>query len=223
MKVTNITAMSYFGTADGLYVRETVGASAEDTSSLEQDLLHRHQLSQECQLRLNAARFGGSSQDYQSLDCDRLIIKRVEVILRNGKKKSNLVARWRRRAAVDRFLNAFRVFGLVYSIGFSRYFGKFLDAETQAPRDSVSPSPAPRSPCLQCVQRCRRGTHSDRLEGARHHRHGRLKRTLRFPVVIEGWNFYKPEEALDHGFVCVKTGRPSVNPPQQHKPRQMVM
>jgi len=51
----------------------------------------------------------------------------------------------------------------------------------------------------------------------------RLKQTLRFPVVIDGRNLYKPAEMLDHGFVYVSMGRPSVYPPQQGKPRQMVL
>ena len=51
----------------------------------------------------------------------------------------------------------------------------------------------------------------------------RLNQTLRFPIVIDGRNLYKPQEMLDHGFVYVSMGRPSVYPPQRDKPRQMVL
>ena len=38
----------------------------------------------------------------------------------------------------------------------------------------------------------------------------RLKQTLRFPIVIDGRNLYKPQQMLDHGFIYVSVGR-SVN------------
>jgi UDPglucose 6-dehydrogenase len=42
----------------------------------------------------------------------------------------------------------------------------------------------------------------------------RLKQTLRFTVVIDGRNLYKPQAMLEHGFTYVSVGRPAVRPAQ---------
>ena len=45
----------------------------------------------------------------------------------------------------------------------------------------------------------------------------RLKQALRFPVVIDGRNLYKPQQMLDHGFTYVSVGRPSNYQAQEGK------
>jgi UDPglucose 6-dehydrogenase len=37
----------------------------------------------------------------------------------------------------------------------------------------------------------------------------RLKETMRFPVVVDGRNLYKPSDMLDHGFTYMSIGRPA--------------
>ncbi|MGD0800057.1 MAG: UDP-glucose/GDP-mannose dehydrogenase family protein [Terracidiphilus sp.] len=51
----------------------------------------------------------------------------------------------------------------------------------------------------------------------------RLNQTVRFPIVIDGRNLYKPQEMLDHGFTYVSVGRPASYQAQQGKPRNLVM
>jgi UDPglucose 6-dehydrogenase len=51
----------------------------------------------------------------------------------------------------------------------------------------------------------------------------RLNRTVRFPIVIDGRNLYKPQTMLDHGFTYVSVGRPATYQAQQGKPRSMVL
>jgi UDPglucose 6-dehydrogenase len=46
----------------------------------------------------------------------------------------------------------------------------------------------------------------------------RLKKTLRFPIVIDGRNLYKPQVMLDHGFSYVSLGRPAAYTEQQAIP-----
>jgi UDPglucose 6-dehydrogenase len=48
----------------------------------------------------------------------------------------------------------------------------------------------------------------------------RLNRAVRFPIVIDGRNLYKPQEMLDHGFTYVSVGRPASYQAQQGKPRK---
>jgi UDPglucose 6-dehydrogenase len=50
----------------------------------------------------------------------------------------------------------------------------------------------------------------------------RLKQAVRFPIVIDGRNLYKPQKMEDHGFSYVSVGRPSSYQAQQGKPRGMV-
>jgi UDPglucose 6-dehydrogenase len=50
----------------------------------------------------------------------------------------------------------------------------------------------------------------------------RLKQVVRFPIVIDGRNLYKPQKMEDHGFSYVSVGRPSSYQAQQGKPRGMV-
>jgi len=51
----------------------------------------------------------------------------------------------------------------------------------------------------------------------------RLNRTVRFPIVIDGRNLYKPQQMLDHGFTYVSIGRPASYQARQGKPRSMVL
>jgi UDPglucose 6-dehydrogenase len=51
----------------------------------------------------------------------------------------------------------------------------------------------------------------------------RLNQALRFPIVIDGRNLYKPQQMLDHGFTYVSMGRPAGYQAQQGKPRKVVL
>jgi UDPglucose 6-dehydrogenase len=51
----------------------------------------------------------------------------------------------------------------------------------------------------------------------------RLNQAVRFPIVIDGRNLYKPQEMLDHGFTYVSVGRPASYQAQQGKPRSVVL
>jgi UDPglucose 6-dehydrogenase len=51
----------------------------------------------------------------------------------------------------------------------------------------------------------------------------RLNQAVRFPIVIDGRNLYKPQEMVDHGFTYVSMGRPASYQAQQGKPRKMVL
>ena len=51
----------------------------------------------------------------------------------------------------------------------------------------------------------------------------RLNNAVKFPIVIDGRNLYKPQEMLDHGFTYVSVGRPSSYQAQQGKPRGLVV
>ena len=48
----------------------------------------------------------------------------------------------------------------------------------------------------------------------------RLNRAMRFPIVIDGRNLYKPIEMQNHGFTYVSVGRPTVYHAQEGKPRK---
>jgi UDPglucose 6-dehydrogenase len=50
----------------------------------------------------------------------------------------------------------------------------------------------------------------------------RLKQTVRFPIVIDGRNLYKPQEMLDKGITYVSMGRPASHQAQHSKPRKLV-
>ncbi len=50
----------------------------------------------------------------------------------------------------------------------------------------------------------------------------RLNQLVRFPIVIDGRNLYKPQVMLDHGFTYVSVGRPASYQAQQGKPRKMI-
>lgn len=39
----------------------------------------------------------------------------------------------------------------------------------------------------------------------------RLKEAMRFPIMVDGRNLYKPQAALEHGFTYISIGRPSVH------------
>ena len=47
----------------------------------------------------------------------------------------------------------------------------------------------------------------------------RLNDAVRFPIVIDGRNLYKPKKMHDHGFTYVSVGRPASYQAQQGKPR----
>jgi UDPglucose 6-dehydrogenase len=51
----------------------------------------------------------------------------------------------------------------------------------------------------------------------------RLNRAVRFPIVIDGRNLYKPQEMFDHGFTYVSVGRPASYPAQQGKPHKLIV
>ncbi len=48
----------------------------------------------------------------------------------------------------------------------------------------------------------------------------RLNRAMRFPIVIDGRNLYKPQEMQSHGFTYVSVGRPTAYHSQEGKPRK---
>ena len=50
----------------------------------------------------------------------------------------------------------------------------------------------------------------------------RLNQVVRFPIVVDGRNLYKPQEMENHGFTYVSVGRPATYNAQQGKPRGMV-
>lgn len=50
----------------------------------------------------------------------------------------------------------------------------------------------------------------------------RLNREVRFPIVIDGRNLYKPQQMQEHGFSYVSVGRPASYHAQQGKPRGVV-
>jgi UDPglucose 6-dehydrogenase len=51
----------------------------------------------------------------------------------------------------------------------------------------------------------------------------RLNQALRFPIIIDGRNLYKPSQMLEQGFTYVSVGRPSAYNAQQGKPRKLVL
>jgi UDPglucose 6-dehydrogenase len=51
----------------------------------------------------------------------------------------------------------------------------------------------------------------------------RLNQAVRFPIVIDGRNLYKPQQMLDHGFTYVSVGRPASYLAQQGKPRKLIV
>jgi UDPglucose 6-dehydrogenase len=48
----------------------------------------------------------------------------------------------------------------------------------------------------------------------------RLNRAMRFPIVIDGRNLYKPQEMQSNGFTYVSVGRPTAYHAQEGKPRK---
>ena len=51
----------------------------------------------------------------------------------------------------------------------------------------------------------------------------KLNQALRFPIVIDGRNLYKPSEMQEQGFTYVSVGRPAAYTAQQGKPRKLVL
>jgi UDPglucose 6-dehydrogenase len=47
----------------------------------------------------------------------------------------------------------------------------------------------------------------------------KLNQAVKFPIVVDGRNLYKPQTMLDHGFTYVSVGRPAEYQAQQGKPR----
>jgi UDPglucose 6-dehydrogenase len=47
-----------------------------------------------------------------------------------------------------------------------------------------------------------------------------LNRAVRFPIVIDGRNLYKPEKMQSHGFTYVSVGRSAKYQAQEGKPRK---
>jgi UDPglucose 6-dehydrogenase len=50
-----------------------------------------------------------------------------------------------------------------------------------------------------------------------------LNKALKFPIIIDGRNLYKPSEMLEQGFTYVSVGRPAAYTAQQGKPRKLVL
>ena len=50
-----------------------------------------------------------------------------------------------------------------------------------------------------------------------------LNRAVRFPIVIDGRNLYKPRHMADHGFTYVSIGRPGNYSARQGKPRKLLL
>ena len=51
----------------------------------------------------------------------------------------------------------------------------------------------------------------------------RLNQALRFPIIIDGRNLYKPAYMQEHGFTYVSVGRPAAYIAQQGKPKRLVL
>jgi UDPglucose 6-dehydrogenase len=51
----------------------------------------------------------------------------------------------------------------------------------------------------------------------------RLNQALRFPIVIDGRNLYRPQQMLERGFTYVSMGRPASYQAQQGKPRKAIL
>jgi UDPglucose 6-dehydrogenase len=51
----------------------------------------------------------------------------------------------------------------------------------------------------------------------------RLDQALKFPIVIDGRNLYKPEYMREQGFTYVSVGRPAAYTAQQGKPKRLVL
>jgi UDPglucose 6-dehydrogenase len=51
----------------------------------------------------------------------------------------------------------------------------------------------------------------------------RLNQEVRFPIVIDGRNLYKPQVMHDHGFTYVSVGRPAIYQAQQGKPQTLAL
>jgi UDPglucose 6-dehydrogenase len=51
----------------------------------------------------------------------------------------------------------------------------------------------------------------------------RLNLVVRFPIVIDGRNLYKPQQMLDHGFTYVSVGRPACGKAQEERTQRRVV
>ena len=51
----------------------------------------------------------------------------------------------------------------------------------------------------------------------------KLNRALKFPIVIDGRNLYRPQYMSDHGFTYVSIGRPTNYDVQQGKPKKLLL
>jgi len=51
----------------------------------------------------------------------------------------------------------------------------------------------------------------------------RLNQVMRFPIIIDGRNLYKPSTMLEQGFTYVSVGRPAAYTASQGKPRKLVL
>jgi UDPglucose 6-dehydrogenase len=50
----------------------------------------------------------------------------------------------------------------------------------------------------------------------------KLNQVVKFPIIIDGRNLYKPQSMLEHGFTYVSVGRPAEYQAQQGKPRSVL-
>jgi UDPglucose 6-dehydrogenase len=51
----------------------------------------------------------------------------------------------------------------------------------------------------------------------------RLNQAVKFPIVIDGRNLYKPKDMQTHGFTYVSMGRPASYQAQQGKPLKVIL
>jgi UDPglucose 6-dehydrogenase len=51
----------------------------------------------------------------------------------------------------------------------------------------------------------------------------RLNQAVKFPIVIDGRNLYKPQAMQAHGYTYVSMGRPASYQAQQGKPLKVVL
>jgi UDPglucose 6-dehydrogenase len=51
----------------------------------------------------------------------------------------------------------------------------------------------------------------------------RLNQAVRFPILIDGRNLYKPQAMAEHGFTYVSIGRSTSYQAQQGRPRQLAI
>jgi UDPglucose 6-dehydrogenase len=51
----------------------------------------------------------------------------------------------------------------------------------------------------------------------------RLRQAMRFPIVVDGRNLYKPQQMLDHDITYISMGRPATHQAQHARPRKLLV